>query len=330
MSPDGIENKPRLFEGHEQGRRGPETQSPQERTEYHPTQAAIRDMRDFFDFAETPAIQNELDRGRSLSDAIYDRFYSEDYRGQKYNENDPRYQNLARSYNRTMSQTEDWCRQMQDWSNQQGNETGFVVQENQLQNDWMYIRTNGGLDSKQPIGRMYLNLKPGAAPDFYARAADEIFKAGVGADLKMPREANIDDFNRPDKVVIYFNEADQGKLLELIRSYYQEKPQAFDEGTPRFTAELADQQGGKMTGVGFAEQPLDHSKSFGDIRSNILADMYATAQAQGISMHEKEFHPAAQFIVACENHRVDPENPAFNIGIDGTNRFEAMRSQRPE
>lgn len=297
-----------------------ETPGNEERKEYKPTDAAIKDMRDFFDFVKTPTIQNELAQGKKLSDIIYDRFYSEDQAYLKYKESDPRYQALKPNFDRTMTQVEDWCRQTQAWADQQGDRLGFLVQENQLRNGWMYLKTHGGIDTSQPIGRVYINIKPGAAPDFFMWAAEQGYKEGVRTDIKMPREASIDDFNRPDKIVMYFNEADQGKILELLKTYYREKQATFDEGTPRFTAELA-------KGIGFAEQPMNQSKSFGEVRSEILADMYAAAQAASMSLEDRNFQPAARFITACEKHGVDPENPAFNDSRDGAGRFQIIREQ---
>ncbi|MBM4177463.1 hypothetical protein FJ208_01540 [Candidatus Gribaldobacteria bacterium] len=69
-----------------------------------------------------------------------------------------------------------------------------------------------------------------------------------------------------------------------------------------------------MAGIGFAEEPLVRNKSFGEIRSQILAEVYQTL----IKSDNPNFSPKSCFDKTCLEHHVNPKNPAFNLSQDPT------------
>lgn len=298
--------------------------------EYRPSADTVANMRDFMEFADQGIIEQQMQRGLSLEDAIYDRFYSENWRGQKYNADDPRYHELAAQFDLAVPQAEKWAREMQAWSDSTDDRLGFNLMENQLKNDWLYVKTHGGIDTSQPVGRLYLNLNPVATPDFYTNASNKLFQEGIGADIKMTNKATPDEFNRPDKIVIYFNEGNQDQILKILNGLHDEYNQYFMDEVPKFTAQMANDQNERMQGIGFAEQPLNQRESFGGVRSKILAEVYATAQARGVSVNDRSFPIAQVFKAACEKYGVDPEEAAFNKAEPGQEKFQSIRSRRVE
>ena len=160
-------------------------------------------------------------------------------------------------------------------------------------------------------GRIYLNLKPKEVSSFFSKAVEAFQSAGLHIRTKIPREGNAETFNRFDKMVVYFSEKEEEKVVEVLENLYNQD--AFDEDTPAFTGEIRDKKGEVMRGIGFGEKPSIPHVSFGQIRSRILSVVYRQAKDSGLEVYDPEFDFKKHFQEACKKHNVNPDNPAFNL-----------------
>jgi hypothetical protein len=145
--------------------------------------------------------------------------------------------------------------------------------------------------------------------------------------MKIPTFGDTMTFNRFDKMVIYFDAEEEKEALRVLENLYQKNLEAFDEGIPRFTAEVKNQKGEKMIGIGFGQEPVLENESFGTVRAKILAEVYLDAQYSGHHVFDPDFDFEESFRRACLKYQVDPQNPAFNLG--GSEKFpELMRRMR--
>lgn len=266
--------------------------------------------------------QAEIERGLengslSLTDLFYD-FYNTNIDNPKYRENDPEVQQLIREYSKQREKIEEDLRK--ETQRGRGLSIGY-----DLGNYWLYVNTNGGLRDRNAIGRFYLNLRPENICSFFYKAAERFRDSGLHVQMKIPRMVDANIFNRLDKMVIYFSTEEEQGVLQVIENLYRSHRNAFDEtGIPRFTAEIRNQQGEKMAGIGFGEEPALRGKSFGEIRAYILAQIYNEAKQSGLSILDPRFDFEAAFRRACLSYQVDPRNPAFNLRT-GLEKFPELR-----
>jgi hypothetical protein len=165
---------------------------------------------------------------------------------------------------------------------------------------------------------------------FFRQVVEVFRKENLHSRMKIHLRGDADTFNRLDKMVVYFDEDEGQRVLQVLESLCHDNPEVFDEtGTPRFTAEVRDKKGKSMKGIGFAEEPPFRNESFGTIRAKILAEVYLDAKYSGLSVYNSRFDFESSFRRACMKYQVDPQNPAFNLSQD-TERFTELKKRIKE
>jgi len=285
-----------------------------------------RDIAEFRDFLRKyqeeieKAAQEEVAQQGKLADFFYYNFYNTNIDQPKYKKNDPEVQKLVKEY-------PDQINKVYEILYQEAVKRRGIVPI--IKDYWfachIYGGTKGGTPEKVPIGRFYLNLKPKYIVEFFEKAAIAFRNARVHVEMKIPSRGDVEEFNRLDKMVIYFRADEEKDVLKVLEDLYHNNQEAFDTGIPRFTAEVKDSMGKTMVGIGFGEEPLE-KKSFGDIRSEILADEYKEYKEYIKNNRNLNFDFEASFNKLCLSYGVDPDNPAFNLGGD-PNRFAELRKR---
>lgn len=270
-------------------------------------------------------IEKAVKEGRNLADIFNHNFYNANSDNPKYQADDPSVQRLINEYSLQIDAIKKYL------SSENQESKNLRVWENQY---WLYCNTNGGYRVNQAAsyGRFYFNLKPEYVGQIFSQTAEAFRDAGLQAQMKIPLKGCLKALNRLDKMVIYFAAEQEEKLLQIVENLYQTHQYAFDDtGIPRFTAEVRDQQGRKMTGVGFGEEPLFtefRDKSFGNIRSRILADVYMDSKNSHWSITKSNADFELAFYKACLKYLVDPQNPAFNLRKGRENFLELRRRMK--
>jgi hypothetical protein len=265
-------------------------------------------------------IERELQQGRDLDEIFYHDFYNNNIDQPKYREDDPAVQRLAREYSAQINTVrENLLREAQRGR-------GLMLMDNGY---WLYCNTNGGFRSRAALGRFYFNLKPEYVAQVFYKTAQAFRDAGLHSQMKIPVAGDVRVFNRLDKMVVYFDSSEEQRVLQVLEKIYRSIPEAFDEtGTPRFTAEVKNARGEKMTGIGFGEEPPFRNESFGTIRAKVLAEVYLDAKYSGRLVSDPNFDFETSFRRACLKYQVDPQNPAFNLQRGQKNFSELKRRMK--
>lgn len=253
-------------------------------------------------------IERELQRGRDLEEIFYHEFYNKKIDELEYNPDDPKVQELEKTYTAQVAKVrENLLRESQS-------EYGLMRLMLIDNGYWLYCNVNGGLRNQTALGRLYFNLKPEYVAQFFSQVIYTFRNKGLHIQTKIPLKGNAMMFNRFDKMVVYFDAEEEKEVLQIIENLYHNDPKIFDKtGIPRFTAEVRDENGEIMTGIGFGEEPIFRNESFGTIRSKILASVYLDAKYSGLSVIDPRFDFESSFRRACIKYQVNPQNPAFNL-----------------
>jgi transcriptional regulator NrdR family protein len=264
-------------------------------------------------------IERKLQQGWDLEKIFYRDFYNSNIDQPKYRKDDPTVQRLLREYSAQINKViVDLLLEAQLGSGLKGWHQSEY---------WFVLVTNGGYKEKTALGRFYLNLKPEYVGKVFSQAAMAFRDAGLHSAMKIPTFGDTMTFNRFDKMIIYFDAEEEKEALQVLENLYQKNLEAFDEGIPRFTAEVKNQRGEKMIGIGFGQEPLLENESLGTVRAKILAEVYLDAQYSGHYVFDPDFDFEESFRRACLKYQVDPQNPAFNLG--GSEKFpELIRRMR--
>ncbi len=249
-------------------------------------------------------IEQELSEGISLSDIFYHEFYSTDIDRIKYAFEDPAVKKLQQEYTASVNAV---GKELQRFS-----ESGAALALHDS-GYWLFCNVNGSFPRGASLGRLYFNLKPEFVPRFFAEAAKALQKNGVRCQMKIPAWGDVIAFNRFDKMVLYFDAQQEREVLRTLDTLYRRNAEAFEEEVPRFTVAVRDENGERMAGVGFGEDPPFRKASFGDIRAHILAEVYREAKKLSLSVSDPRFDFESSFRRACRQYHVDPQNPAFNL-----------------
>lgn len=276
---------------------------------------AIAEFREYIK-KHQPEIERELQQGRDLDELFYHDFYNNNIDQPKYREGDPAVQRLAREYSTQINAVrENLLREAQSGRGLMPMDNGY----------WLYCDINGSFRNQAALGRFYFNLKPEYVGQVFSKTAEAFRDAGLHSQMKIPMAGDARAFNRLDKMVVYFDAEEEQRVLQVLENLYRSSPEAFDEtGTPRFTAEVKNQRGEKMAGIGFAEEPPFRNESFGTIRAKVLADVYVEAKNSRRSITDPNFDFASAFRRACLKYQVDPQNPAFNMQR-GPEKFSELK-----
>jgi HopA1 effector protein family len=196
------------------------------------------------------------------------------------------------------------------------------------QNGWIY-NINGNLDDRdEKVGRIYFNINPTEAPEFFRKIAELIKEKGIKSQFKISDQLD----NRLDGGVLYFN-ADQSKevkeLIDTITKIYYMR-----EG-------LAQGQKKLFRGVGFAQEPVQQRLntqgqfedytydkdgiSFGSKLSFVVAQAFEICNYMDLDPQNEEDTSKIQKIFENQlyRHKIDIDNPAL---ILGTNNFDEFKS----
>lgn len=268
-------------------------------------------------------IEQQVKQGKKLERAIYDSFYSEDIDKQLYKDGNPQFEGMRKTYeNETKRILEGFLKYSKNYENDA--EPAIAPGPKSIEKGWVYFKVNGGVKPGAKIGRLYLNIKPDQLPAFYERTLPNLQKNKLRVDSKISQAAKAEDVNRYDKMVIYFDESDQAGVMSVIEAAHKQNATIFMDGAPKSTTQLKDSQGKEMVGVSFGEEPGKKANglSFGDVRSEILAEVYREAKKNRYPLSDNR--SKITMLKACEKYGVNPNNPAFNAGEDS---FGVVRSK---
>ncbi len=266
-------------------------------------------------------IERAIKDGLNLDDIFYRNFYNTNIDSPKYKADDPEVQRLIKEYSAQINATKEHL------SSESQKSGDLRLREDRY---WLYCTINGGyrVNKSTSYGRFYFNLRPEYVGQVFSQTAEAFRNAGLHSQMKILLNGSLRGFNRFDKMVIYFDAEQEEEILNVIENLYRSHEEAFDDsGIPRFTAAVRDQQGRKMVGIGFGEEPAFteyRNKSFGTIRSKILADVYMDAKKSHWSITKPNSDFELAFYKACLKYFVDPQNPTFNLQ-GSPERFSELR-----
>lgn len=303
----------------------PRVSEQREVTKENEAQKLLKSFEDFV-VKHPDIIARELKQGKDLAGIFYDNFYTEDVDNRLYKQGDPAYEAMRKTYQREAKRVVDRFLAL---SQKYQHDTVPAISPGQksIENGWVYFKLNGGANPSAKRGRLYLNIKPEQLVKFYENALPTLQRSNLRVDAKIAQTANPEDVNRYDKMVIYFNEEDETAMASAMEQLYAQNSQIFVEGSPKCTTSLTDSRGKSMTGVNFGEEPGQDQggKSFGDIRSKILAEVYSATKKGNYSISDQRAQ--RDFQMACQKFGVDSNNPAFNAGQES---FKQMRMLKNE
>ena len=283
-------------------------------------------LKSFEDFvAKHPdIIARELKQGKNLAGIFYDNFYTEDVDNRLYKQGDPAYEAMRKTYQQEAKRVVDRFLALSQ-KYQHDAVPAISPGQKSIENGWVYFKLNGGANPGAKRGRLYLNIRLEQLVKFYENALPTLQKSNLRVDAKIAQTANLEDVNRYDKMVIYFNEEDEAAMASAMEQLYTQNSQIFVDGSPQCTTSLTDSRGKTMTGVNFGEEPRSDQggKSFGAIRSEILAEVYSAAKKGNYQVSDQRAQ--RDFQMACQKFGVDANNPAFNTGQES---FKLMRKQK--
>jgi len=235
-----------------------------------------------------------------LTDYIYDNFYA--YRNELSEE---QLEGLKQQHDQELKHM---------ITELQNNEVSYV--ENHK--GFTFAVLNEGLNEDEPEGRLYMNVSPDSMYQQFAVIANALNQGEINGQMKIDNDKSEGSYTRPDKVVVYFNAEQSETMLSLVEQLQHKENISFEANLPQFTTSIQE-------GVGFGEEPPDGS-SFGDIRSQILADIYTYAQNENQSLDQWTEGLDWKLQELCDYYQVDPNDMAFNSASgDGEHPFEAIR-----
>ena len=189
---------------------------------------------------------------------------------------------------------------------------------------WLYYGRNlAGLNNCE-LGRLYLNLQPQILPYFTKRLVFRLLNTPQYLSLiaKIPRQADNVSMGRAGKMIIYFNNQDEQKIIDFVNDIYSLYQDYFINHTPAFTTDLFDNHQQPLKGVSFDEDPAGGKASFGTTRSYLLMNLLKKDLPQDKLSSMEETTTA--FIQQCPLQQIDPKNPAFNLH---SHNFQTIRQQ---
>jgi hypothetical protein len=301
--------------------------------EHHPEEpqrigaGTRRDIASFQEFISLHGkeLEQAMAKGVGASDFIYDKFQTEETDGQAFVA-DAGFARLKETYDHQAKALID---RFLSLSKKYEKDAVPRVSpgKKSIEKGWAYFKVNGGAinNKSEKLGRAYLNIKPENLVAFYEEAMPMFQQLGLAVDAKIAGSASVSNFNRSDKMVIYFNEKDEAGVLAAIEDIHQRNASKFLPQNPKFTAQLVNENGFVMDGVSFGEEPDQGGASFGEIRARIMAGVYNDARQHGYAMTDARATDA--FRRECTARGVDASEAAFNAG--GTS-FAVMRRRTNE
>jgi len=211
------------------------------------------------------SFDTDEDYEKYMADYIYDNFYSESEMGPKYSTQDQDHDKFMEGYKSVEAESRQWVKEMEEKNNDIWN-TDSV---------WLYTKIKMGADNSRPMGRIYANFDPHGSVGFQLAVIEGLYEAGIRSDVKTPSsemlEETMDNINRADKVVIYFNLDDSEKVKEVIEKAREEYMEYVVDAGPKFTEEVRRSDGEVLSGLHYGEEPVGQDgDSFGGVRTCLL------------------------------------------------------------
>ena len=266
------------------------------------------------------------------SDDIYDEFYAMGDKNYQQNDFHPQGDTGLKKFARYIGDT-----LTNAWEAKKENGTDKPTIR-VLQGKFLHCEINGGYISTKPLGRFYLNFVPQSMLSTFKMLAMRLHDAGIRAMIKVQNHIESDkgstgtkrNLNRRERCVIYVNEKDTERVLQILQKLYGEHPDYFDTtGIPRFTAGMTTENGKDvMRGVGFAEEPSKETKkkgaeSFGELVARVLWEVY-------LDWKHKEFPSTFDwkrtFEEKCKRMGMDPQYPPITPASLTAKTFEGILS----
>lgn len=182
----------------------------------------------------------------------------------------------------------------------------------EVETDYWRGLTVGDFDYDGDHGRIYLNPKNTDIVKIYNGIIRTLTRNGASFQIKMPKEINRNSYNRSDKMVLYFDKDNAQRVKDVLLEYLESNNDKMNTNVPRFSKRLNDAEGQPLRGVSFAENPIDHSKSYNKQIAEILAGLYLSNKGGGdFSIDDPEV--LENFTRSCRRLGVDPHAPYKNI-----------------
>ncbi len=254
-------------------------------------------------------IKERLLAGDSLSDAIYHTFYSRTATP-RYTEGSSNYEQLTTAYGRDIAT-------LREKLSKNPKVLSFPT------GGWLYTQIHPGLKKDGGIGRLYINVDPTTGPKVYEQVIALCAEKELGIDTKIPLKGNEFNFNRADQMLLYFAPKDADAVMRVVSEVHGANIGSFtNPETAKFVSPVVGNDNKLLRGVGFGEDPKVSGKSFGDIRSSVLAHIYRTAEEQGVELSDPSFDIQTVYEQACKDYNVDSGSPGYSAN---NSQFEDFR-----
>mgnify|MGYP007013242514 FL=1 len=254
-------------------------------------------------------IKERLLAGDPLSDAIYHTFYSRTATP-RYTEDSPNYEQLTTAYDREITT-------LRERLSKNSKVLSFPT------GGWLYTQVHPGLKKDGGIGRLYINVDPTTSPKIYEQVIALCAEQQLGIDTKIPLKGNEFNFNRADQMLLYFAPKDADAVMRVVSKVHGANISSFaNPETAKFVSPVVGSDNKALRGVGFGEDPKVSGKSFGDIRSAVLAHIYRTAEEQGVELNDPAFDIQTVYEQACRDYNVDSGSPGYSAN---NSQFEDFR-----
>ncbi|MFH1728704.1 MAG: FHA domain-containing protein [Pseudomonadota bacterium] len=198
-----------------------------------------------------------------------------------------------------------------------------LFQVHSFDNNWIYFFSsfNEVMQYSYPggIGRFFINLKTGAAEDFFSLLAVKLASSGYTTQHKMAVMPSVRS-KRKDCFVLYFPPAASEYLLATLTEMIRQDAWT-NEGIPAMTAQVLYEDKEPIPGLAFAQDPLSVHHSFGSGHAKALynASSY-TAEGLEARARGEEIDIGIIFDEYATNlHELgyDVFHPAFNRAMGG-------------
>ncbi len=250
-------------------------------------------------------IQKRHDEGQSYADIFYDLFYSENFENDGTSADPRMLEEMVRVYNEEAEKTDKLLTE-----HTQFDET-FVGRVNP---GWIQFGINDGVDrKKEALSRFYMNLRPELAPALLRGLFELGISEGFRFEAKIAKETDSNEIKRYEQMVMYYPTIEHDKIIEFIARFHDQYARYFKDDIPEFASRVGHFETGQvLSGIGFAEDPKS-GKSFGMVRTEILAELYEESLHEGINAADPRFRLGTRFRAKCREFGVDPKEPAFNL-----------------
>ena len=181
---------------------------------------------------------------------------------------------------------------------------------------WSFHGTLCGDVPSEKTGRLYINLEQQVCISFQQNMSNILARENLIFLSKIPLKMTEETANRRDKMVLYFDIENLAKVNKIIAYIAKPYKAFFQDSIPRFTKNVTDGSGKIMRGIGFGQEPIQidgHERSFGEVRSEILAELSGHAIRNGQKkLNFSDIDLVRRFRELCLKNKVSPTDFALN------------------